>query len=59
MEISASCTMPSLLMSVIDISALSTAAQLLTQAGSWAKLDPTTLPYTSAFTRIARAGAVK
>ena len=41
MTISASCTMPSLLMSVIDISVLSTAAQLLTQAGRLANDEPT------------------
>jgi hypothetical protein len=59
MTISASCTMPSLLMSAMFISVLSTVAQLLTQAGSAEKLDPTRLLYTSYLARMASAGAVK
>ncbi len=59
MVISASCTMPSALMSAIFIRVASTAAQLETQAGRAAKLEPTRLEYTSNLASTASAGAVK
>ena len=51
--------MPSLLMSVIDISEGSTLFHEATQAGNWSNGVPTSTWNTSYFTSTARAGAVK